>query len=230
MKTCAVVIAAWKAQRWIGECLKSVRGQRGMASWRIEVRVAVDGCEATSAELRRLGVPHWWSATNVGPYILRNTLIERQPADCYAIFDADDIMRPTYLERTVRMARPHGIAGAARSTINERGRIIARRSRYQHGVSVIMHEAWKRVGGYRSYRVAADADLVARALALGVRVRAIPHPLYLRRRHADGLTIAPETRLGSDFREAVKEDFARRIAARELVVVPETVPLQWRKP
>lgn len=230
MKTIAVVVAAWRAERWIGDCIKSIRAQRGVESWRVEIRVAVDGCEATSAELLRLGVPHWWSPVNVGPYILRNTLIGKGRAAAYATFDADDMMEPLYLEHALRLARPCGIAGTGRMTINERGQVTSRRSRYGHGVSVFMHDAWMRLGGFRSWRVAADADMIARAKALGIRVRATSRPLYRRRKHANGLTVMPETGMGSDLREAVKAESARLLEAGDLVVIPETIPLEWRRP
>lgn len=228
MRTCAVIIAAWRAERWIAECLASIERQREAKGWAVTIRIAVDACRPTAQELERLKVPYWWSPENVGPYLLRNSLIEQEEADAYAIFDADDIMEPRYLERLLRMSGRKHIAGAARMTINEKGRIRSRRSPYAHGVSVIGHEAWRTVGGYRPWRIAADSDLTARAKELGVRIRSTSRALYRRRRHEWSLTRRPETRLRSDAREAVRAESAARIKAGELYVPPETVELEWR--
>ena len=228
MRRCAVIIAAWRAEEWIEECLASIEAQERVRNWKVEIRVAVDACEPTSRKLLALGRSHWWSPENVGPYLLRNSLIAIERAHAYAVFDADDTMEPRYLERLLRLAGSRHIAGSARMTVNEKGRILSRRSPYAHGVSVFGHEAWERVGGYRPWRIAADSDLIARAKELGVRVRSTSRALYRRRRHPWSLTRAPETKMRSEAREAVKEESLSRIEAGDLVVEPETVPLEWR--
>lgn len=225
MRTCAVIVAAWRAERWIGECLRAIEGQKELPGWRWQLRLAVDACEPTSHQLRKLKVTHWWTPVNVGPYVLRNTLIGLEPADAYAVFDADDIMEPRYLEQLVKLAWPNHIAGSARMTINDRGKIRSRRSLYRHGVSVISHEAWMRVGGYRGWRIAADSDLTSRAQELGISVRSTSRSLYRRRKHAGSLTMAPATRFRSPAREATVEESRRLIAAGDLVVSPETTDI-----
>lgn len=229
VRTCAVIVAAWRAAPWIGECLRSIDAQRRRPRWRYEVRVGVDGCEQTAQALDLLGRSYWWSPENVGAYVLRNSLIGLGRADAYAVFDADDVMRRDYLYELLRiLGNAGGIAGSARQTVNLAGQITSRMAPYGHGVSVIGDRAWRRLGGYRSWRIAADSDLVARAKALGIRVRASRRPLYTRRKHPDSLTQAPETAMGSDARNAVKELSRELIDAGDLVVIPETVGLEPR--
>lgn len=230
MRRCAVIIAAWRAERWIAECLRSIRRQRVSGAWAIETRIGVDGCPVTSQKLLELGVGHWYSERNVGPYIIRNSLIGMKRADAYATFDADDVMLPGYLERLLRLVRKDGIAGSARATIGEDGRLIMRRNNYGHGVAIYSHNAWVRLGGFRPWRITADSDLIARALKLGIPLRTTGRPLYRRRRHPGSLTQCPETKMGSDLREQLKALSRELRDAGDLVVEPETVQLTWRGP
>jgi glycosyltransferase involved in cell wall biosynthesis len=229
--TCAVIMAAYRATRWIHEALESVDHQEQRDGWSYSLRIGVDGCEETSESLLRAGRAHWFSRENVGPYVIRNSLIEMAPASAYAVFDADDVMRPEYL-RTLLGTVGDGVAGAARRQVDAvRVPLRDQSSPFQGGVCVIAHDAWAKLGGYRAWRIAADHDLVVRAKVLKVPVRSLASALYDRRVHDDSLTRHPETGFGS---QARKE---RKIMARQLVkggaglhVTPETVALELREP
>jgi hypothetical protein len=229
LKTCAVIIAAYKAERWINAALESVQGQRMPPGWKLRVMVGVDGCEATSGVLRASGVAHYWSAENVGAYVMRNSLIGLHPSDAYAIFDADDIMLPGYLEALIPAAGQRGIAGAGRVTIHEDGRPNGTRPLpYVWGVSVISHTAWCRTGGYQPWRITADSDLIRRAKALGIRVVSDARGLYQRRKHPGSLTQAEETSMKSELRASLKAQTMADVAAGRLTVEPVTVELERR--
>jgi len=229
VKTVAVVIAAYRAERWVHEAVASVMAQQVPQGWAVRLDVGVDGCEATSAALTAAGVPHYFSARNVGAYIIRNSLIQQSPADAYAIFDADDRMRLNYLAELLPSADAGEIVGAARVSIAEdgtpkTGKVLP----FAHGVAVIPHSAWERVGGYRPWRIAADSDLIARARALGIGIRSHPAPLYERRVHPDSLTSHRDTGMKSHARLKLKRQTARDLRYGKLHVTPKTVPLEGR--
>lgn len=229
--TCAVIVAAYRATRWITETLASIEAQRPREGWEYSLRLGVDGCAETSRFLLRSGVAHWWSEENVGPYVMRNSLIELEHASAYAIFDADDVMRPTYLEELLHWMGKDGIAGAARSQVDETGKLLARRFGYRSGVCVISHPAWAKVGSFRAWPVAADHDFILRARALRVTVQPVNKALYVRRVHAESLT----NRKDVGFKSRIRVEFAKR--ARHLTkhriglyVPPITTPLELRTP
>lgn len=230
--TVAVIIAAWKAERWLGECLESVAAQRLPRGVTVDVRIGVDACESTAAYLDATQRSYWWSSTNVGPYVIRNSLIERARADAYAIFDADDRMRPRYLSKLLKAALPDRIAGAARYTIDSKGRTLNgnRTAPYQHGVCVIPHQVWQRLGGYQGWRIAADTELTLRAKHHGIEVRKLSDGLYERRKHGASLTQHPDTKMGSAVRRALSNAGRRQImSGGPLQVVPEQVELTRRE-
>ena len=113
---CAVIVAAYHAQKWIKPCIASIRSQVLPPGWTLDLRIGVDGCAETAAALTRMKESYYLAPDNVGTYVLRNSLIGLGPADCYTIFDADDEMLPTYLATGIMGAGSNGLAGAARSS------------------------------------------------------------------------------------------------------------------
>lgn len=226
--TVAVIVAARNAAPWLEECRDSIRGQELPPSVKLDLRLGIDGCLETAREADRIGEPYWWGCGGpVGPYVLRNSLIEREPADLYAIFDADDAMLPTYLKELIPMAHNcKGIAGAARWETNDRlERLPCARYRFRNGVAVIERTAWERLGGYRPWPVAADWDLIQRAKRLGITVRHSLQTLYLRRRHEHSLTAHRDLGMESRRRAQYKKEGEEKAEAGELRIEPATVPL-----
>lgn len=226
----AVIIAAYRAERWIEQCLDAWDAVTVPDGWEMDVWIGVDGCDRTGSILHQIGVHYWWSPRNVGPYLIRNSLIARVKADAYVIFDADDMPHADYLTELLPMTADGSIAGAARRTIDETGTETSAHFPYANGVCVIPTEAWDRLGGYRPWRIAADHDLIQRAKAMGITIRKHNRALYTRRVHPDSLTRDPNTGLRSRERRNRKNETRRLIAQarrnpESLRVTPETVEL-----
>jgi hypothetical protein len=200
----AVIIAAYRAGTWIGQCLDAWEAVEVPDGWSADLRIGVDGCPGTRDTLN--GTPHWWSPENVGPYLIRNSLIQLEPADAFAIFDADDLPHADYLAELLPMVQGGGIAGAARRTIEHTGEEVSAHYPYANGVCVISAQAWEALGGYRPWRVAADHDLIQRARAMGIPIQKHPRALYTRRMHPDSLTHHPEMGSRSPWRMARKSE------------------------
>lgn len=227
-KYCHVIISAFNAKRYIGECLESVRRQRRPLGWDIKVMVGVDGCEETSEHLSKMGYRHYFSPVNVGPYVIRNSLMMLKRADAYAIFDADDVMTDSYL--TVSIERlGKGIVGCARHIMDADGRKRSGRNKYRCGICTISQSALDKLGGYLGHRVAADHDLIERAKLLNIPVIKVSSPMYYRRIHSTSLTQAYDTGMKSSARhDCVVAAKALRLQG-QLQVVPETTKLEIRE-
>ena len=209
---CAVIVAAYRTpEPWLRECIESIRGQEPLDGWEYELRIGVDGCEDTAATLDRMDEPYHCAPENVGPYLIRNSLVTSSTADAYAIFDADDRMHAAYLRTLIPQATPDGIAGSARRSIDAGGEVTRVRHGYVNGVCVLSHAAWDKLGGYRPWRIAADHDLISRAKAMGVPVRKHGEPLYDRRHHPESLTARSATHLRSKARKDRKRESRRAI-------------------
>jgi hypothetical protein len=229
IKTCAVIVAAYQAAAWIGAMLASFRAQQPAAGWRYELRLGVDGCKATSQWLQGLGVQHWFSEKNVGPYILRNSLINRTAADAYVIFDADDVMQPDFLARGLAELPPGGLGLPLKIDCDSQLQVL-KEAKPSQGVCFISWEAWGRLGGYAPARCAADSDLLIRAQKLGIEIRVLAGAVFYRRCHPQSLTNGRQTGRRSQYRRQVIAQMRRRRLQGELTIKPSKVKLTHRSP
>lgn len=230
MKRCAVIMAAHMTPRWIMQAVESVQAQEELEGWEYELRLGVDGCRNVRTILERRGAPFWWSSVNVGCYVLRNSLIELEPADAYAIFDSDDVMFPRYLATLLPWVEKGMIAGASRLNTRVDLKPI-NRAEYRAGVCVVPRERWEELGGYREERVGSDVDLIDRALAQGIEVHRERTVLYLRRKRNGSLTQARDTGIRSLVRMRTRKRQTQAVRRGRLVVTnPKTVELERVEP
>ena len=229
--TVAIILAAYQARAdWLQQCLESIDASAALVpAVAVDVRIGIDGCDVTARILRNLGRAAYWSAENVGTYIVRNSLLHLAPADAYVIFDADDVMRPSYLSVVTRMLTDHAIVGPSREECD--AQLAPQRfADWRNGVCAFRHEVLARLGGYHAERLGADVDFIARARAARFRPAPTGQACYLRRRHAGSLTLATETGFGSAAREQARKRMRqlRESAGARVYVRPVTVPLEMR--
>jgi hypothetical protein len=163
--------------------------------------------------------PHWRSATHVGVYVMRNSLIGLARADVYAVFDCDDVMKPGYLHWACH-AYPDKIVGASRE---ERG---VRRP-WVHGVASFGCEAWRKLGGYRDWLCLADSEIIRRAEALRIPRHRSQPPLYVRRMHPASLIHSADLGLGSPHRVGRQQEIERIMKRRDFAVTPVVAQLDY---
>lgn len=241
MRRAAVIMTARDTAAYISEAVASVYASIAqVAGWEVQCLVAVDDCPETRHRLTLMGHAHWYSSTNVGTFVLRNSLalLAEGLYDTEVIlnFDSDDVMLPLYLPALLAAAAPDRLVGAARYEV---GPALEQ----EHpprikpwacvgGNCAIGIDAWRQLGGYwTTHRLAMDTELCDRARKLGIPWRAIEAPLFLRRRNPRSLTQSYGTAHGSAQRAAAVADIARRRDDHTLVrVAQEDVALRYWVP
>lgn len=224
----AVIVTAYRATPWLGDCLASIRNAAAGVPASVEIRLGIDGCPDTAAWCEAHGETFHWSPQNHGTYVLRNSLVALRPARAYAVFDADDVMLPNYL----RELWPHWpfcqrIFGPSRYDVSSRLE-DAHYGRYMNGVCMLTHAAWEHLGGYQAERYGADADLIERAALAGIPVDVVEQPLYLRRCHPASLSRATETNSLSLARRRAHDRMARQRLRQGWRNTPVTTPFTAR--
>lgn len=97
MPRVSVIVPAYRAERFVGEAVASVRAQT-YGDW--EVLVTDDASDdATAQSAEDAGATVVRSSCNLGPAGARNLAIERASGEVMAFLDADDLWLPQYLER-----------------------------------------------------------------------------------------------------------------------------------
>jgi glycosyltransferase involved in cell wall biosynthesis len=97
----SIIIPAWKADKWINDCLQSIYDQ----SWfkdknnKWEILVGIDNCEKTKfAALPKENTKLYFFKEHYGPYVIRNTLAYNSKYDNLLFFDSDDLMHPDLIK------------------------------------------------------------------------------------------------------------------------------------
>ena len=224
MKTCAIIIAAYNADKYILECYNSVKNQIPLEGWEYEIRIGVDGCQKTADVLRRAGIPFYWSDKNVGAYIMRNSLIYLKPADVYSYFDADDEMFDDYL-KTVLSLNADAVM-TAKINCNENLKPIQGARIEKGGAITFTHGVLERVGGFYGVRCAVDIDFMYRCIDAGFEIFEIKEPLYYRRRHSGSLTKKSDTGIGSHYRKKVWRDMCEKREQGIIKIKPTVIELK----
>ncbi len=220
-KTVAVLMAAYRAEKYINQCIHSILAQNVPQGWRVDLRIGVDGCRATSDALK---FPHYYSDQNVGAYIMRNSLISLGEADAYCFFDADDVMIQGFLTHLLAVLPDFGAVLPAKYICDEGLNVIL--FKLQTGGSTLFsHKILEKLGGFQSYRVAGDSDFLHRIELAGGKIIKIHEPLYYRRKIPDSLTQNKTTGYHSDFRRRCWQSMTEARETGVIKINPETVPL-----
>lgn len=221
---CAVIIAAYNADKYILECYNSVKNQIPLEGWEYEIRVGVDGCKKTADVLRKNNIPFYWSDKNVGAYIMRNSLMAIAPADTYSIFDADDTMFTNYISSTLSLNADAVMT--AKINCNEKLKPIQGAKIEKGGAITFTHDVLDRLGGFYGVRCAADTDFMFRCIDAGYEIHEIKEPLYYRRRHSESLTKKSDTGIGSQYRKKVWRDMCEKREQGIIKIKPTVIPLK----
>ena len=203
----ALIIAAYKAEKYIMETVKSLKNQKIPKGWEVKFFIGVDGCENTSRELKENKVPFYFSEKNVGTYVMANSLIhEAKKIDCdmFLRFDADDVAKENFIFNGINNCLKLGFYRTYFIKADVNLKIINKKQIRAHGIVFFTKEVLEKFGGYKNYRVGCDTDVIERLKKIGYtrNVNKSKSIFYLRV-HNNSLTNAKKTCIGSDYRNNI---------------------------
>lgn len=208
MKTVTFVIAAYKAEHWISEAIESCLSQSLPSDMGREVLVGIDACQPTLDGVRELRDPAircFYSETNVGPYVIYNSLHPFARNGFLVYHGADDVSE---VDRTAKMLNALAHGRSPLTIVSTAARLFDMRTGDSSlwaapvcGSFLASCETVETVGGFQPWRCAADAEFLSRAGAMGADHIFVPEPLLVYRLHDGQLTASTETGMGSDLRK-----------------------------
>jgi glycosyltransferase involved in cell wall biosynthesis len=231
----SLLVPCYNAARYLPRLMESVRAQTKPFA---EIIAYDDGSDDDTAEAgRRLGMNVIRGAANHGPGYARNRLLESSASEWVHFHDADDLLRPLFVERmSALLTADADVAVCDMDWLFEATGKLEIPWRYDGdnlrqdpiaatltnpvsvGASVFRRESLVRIGGFdESLPTWEDADLQVRLANAGARFRVLPEVLSISLRHGFGAS-ASATEL-SRCRLRTLEAYEHSLPARHRAVV-----------
>lgn len=207
----SVIIAAFKAQDYIEECINSILTQNMCSN--IEILIGVDNCKKTKKEVIRLSKKHsnikcFYSEEQSGPYLIRNSLINECSNDNILFFDADDVMSSNLISE---IFKHYSITSPIRFkyfNFKHGSNYNVNRNVHHdvaHGVFFSHVDVLKKVGGFQPWMCGADTEFMKRCSNNKIVDIKIHKPLFYRRIHENSLTQNESTNHVSNTRKKARK-------------------------
>lgn len=186
----SIIIPAYKATRYIDECLASIKGD-------CEILIGVDGCDETYNHIKHLENVYYFPK-NVGPYIIRNTLSDIAKGDVIVFFDSDDIMVDGLLN--IINKNIQNVDYIPLNYINFQGKIKPSGHIMNDAVIAIKKNVLNQLNGFYPWRCGADTEFAHRLEHNKFKKGKLEDVSYYRRLHGENLTMRKDLGHGSSIR------------------------------
>lgn len=236
------LIPHYRCEEWLESSIASLVGQTRP----LDGIVVIDDCSPVPpVELIKKfpGVTLLTATETVGPYRLKQEVINSTSYDGYLLQDADDWSANSRLELLLAEAERTGadIVGSQEVRfycdreevipIEYPGDVNAGLARGEpecdpllHPTCLVSRDIMMRMGGFATgLRFGGDAEFLLRATYTAKMVN-IPYFSYFRRRRADSLTMAPETGIRSQARRELSQALDLRGQANDKAVAMGNAP------
>jgi glycosyltransferase involved in cell wall biosynthesis len=187
----SVIIPAYKATKYIDECLASIKGN-------CEILIGVDGCEQTYNHVKHLDNVYYFEE-NVGPYIIKNTLVDKAKYDVILFFDSDDVMVDGLLD--VLYNNIQNVDYIPLNYIDFHKKITNTGHMMSNAVIAIKKDVFTSLNGFYPWKCGADTEFSYRLQYNHLKKGTLNGVSYYRRLHGENLTISPLTGHGSSIRK-----------------------------
>ena len=188
----SVIIPAYKATKYIDECLSSIR-----SDVEYEVLIGVDGCEDTYNHIKHLKNVFFFPK-NVGPFVIRNTLVDVAKGNIIVFFDSDDVMVDGLLN--IINKNMQNVDYIPLNYINFQGKINTSGHIMNDAVICVKKDVVNALNGFHPWKCGADTEFAYRLEHNNFKKGKLEGVSYYRRLHGENLTMRKETGHGSHIR------------------------------
>jgi len=202
----SIIIPAFKAAEYIEECLNSIYSQNTVFTF--EILIGIDNCESTKDKLLQIADKYsnlhiFYSNESVGPYIIRNTLVQKATYPNLLFFDADDIMSTSLISNISRKNDQVRPIRFKYFNFNQGSDPFSSKTIHHttgEGVFFIPKGTFKKIGGFQNWKVGADSEFKQRCNKNKILSIELSEPLFYRRLHNSSLTQDARTGYNSALR------------------------------
>lgn len=203
----SVIIPAYKATRYIDECILSIKGD-------CEILIGIDDCQDTYNHLKNHtydNVQVFYFRRNVGPFTIKNTLVDCAKNDVILFFDSDDVMS----EGTINLVETNikNVDYLPLNYINFTKKIVKSGHTMNDAVIAIKKDVFNSLNGFYPWKCGADTEFAYRLSYNYLKKGNLQCVCYYRRLHGENLTMRQETGHGSLIRKEYTNIINRNIRA-----------------
>ena len=204
-KDLTIIIPTFNNVEFIKECLSSVI--KSVKSLNCEILVGIDDCEKTlnfvEKEIFDSRIRFFYFSQNVGPYIVKNTLVKNSNSETILFFDSDDVMCENMVEEILRMQSFNDFVRPKYNNFNgvtPTNNPVNKEKLFGEGVFSIKKSLFLSMNGFEGWRTTADTDFIGRLYKNSRKSINTPTVLFYRRLHQNSLTQSKQTGYGSKIR------------------------------
>ena len=184
------IIPAYKSENYIQECLDSILKVEGLDEY--EILLGIDNCLDTFNKVQEIKSSYknlkiYWFPKNVGPYVVKNTLVKQSKFNTICFFDSDDIMLSDYLHNFTYFIKNTFVNVRCANFVHpDKSKIIMTYN--PAGIIIVNKKDFIAVNGYADWRCGADSDLIRRLEMKGLKRIDAKKTTMLRRIHENNIT------------------------------------------
>lgn len=201
-KEISIIIPTFNNTEFMIQCLSSVI--ESVKSLNCEILVGIDNCEKTLEFIKHNifddRIRFFYFQQNVGPYIVKNTLVKNSNSNIILFFDSDDVMGENMVKEILRLqmfidfVRPKYLNFTGETPNNN---FVSKENYWGEGVFSIKKELFLSMNGFEGWRTSADTDFMGRLYKNNCKSINSPTVLFYRRLHQNSLTQSRQTGYGS---------------------------------
>lgn len=208
----SIIIPTYGTPEYLKECINSIRNQK--IDFNYEILLGVDNCKETLKSIEDdkdfyKEIRLYYFKENVGPFIIKNTLIDLTTYNNILFFDSDDIMTSNMLSDFFNHIKKADLIRF--NYLNFRKNLEHSNPLTAFGVFGIKKSIFNNFVCFEPWKCAADSEFIERVSFHKINSKTIEGVSFHRRLHDKNLTLKPDTNMKSKLRESYKNQIQQKI-------------------
>jgi len=201
-KDLTIIIPTFDNTEYIDQCIQSIKNNID-SNIDIQILIGIDNCEKTKNQINNNlvynNIESYYFNVNVGPYIIKNTLVKYAKSDNILFFDSDDYFVNNSIQSILDGFKNNEYINFKYQNVKN-GKPTNSKLEYGEGVFAIKKDLFIKQNGFYPWRCAADSEFKDRYRTKNNNIYKIDKLTFYRRIHDTSLTKSKETGYGSNIR------------------------------
>jgi glycosyltransferase involved in cell wall biosynthesis len=200
-----IIIPTYNNVSFIDKCLNSIK-ENINEFLKIEIIIGIDNCEKTKKHILNSNlyvdsnISVYYFEKNVGPYVVKNTLIKHATNEKIIFFDSDDYFKNNSIKNVANSLNRYDYVLFKFNNIKNEVIDLSKDS-YSTGVAGVKKSTFLSLNGYYPWTCAADSEFGRRIKSRNIKCFKLNEIIFFRKIHGNNLTIAKETGFNSSIRK-----------------------------